>query len=88
MQREKKVLRLVNPLSEKLTATDVGVHALHQTAMRLSDLGKGRRRFKTKDLVGLLFCHGSRLSRASLPRASVRLCVVAPTGHASVKIRL
>ena len=88
MKPQQKILRLVNPLRQKGTAAEIGVDALHQAAMGLSDRGKIRPRLKAKDLVGLLLCHGARLSRASLPRGVVRLRVVAPAGHAAVKIRL
>ena len=67
MNSQKKVLRFVNPLRKKGTSSDIGVNALHQTAMRLADINSGRSRFKTKDLVGLLLCHGARLSRSSMP---------------------
>ena len=69
MQRQKKVLRFINPLSEKRAATNIGVNALHQTAMRLADISNTRRRLKAKDLISLLFCHGARLGRAGSGRA-------------------
>ena len=39
-------------------------------------------------LLGLLFAHGSRTRRASLPRRAVKLSVFTPGGKAAVKIRV
>lgn len=88
MITQKNVTRFVNPLRQKGVASEVGVDALHQAAMRLSDLHGGRSRFKAKDLVGLLMCHGARAMRSSLPRTNIRVHVVTPTRHSAVKIRL
>ena len=88
MITQKNVSRLVNPLRQKSIASEVGVYALHQAAMRLADIHSGRSRLKAKDLVSLLMCHGARAVRASMPRASVRISVVTPARHSAVKIRL
>ena len=88
MITQENVSRLVNPLRKKGIAPEVGVYALHQASMRLSDLRSGRSRFKTKDLVGFLMSHGARVIRSGLPRARVRISVVTPARHAAVKIRL
>ncbi|WP_244447147.1 hypothetical protein [Hoeflea sp. BAL378] len=66
----------------------MGMHPLHEAAMRLADLGFTRPRSKTKDLVGLLLCHGARAWRSAQPRASIRLRAGTPVGYAAVKIRL
>ena len=88
MITQKNVARFVNPLRQKSIASEVGVNALHQASMRLSDLNSGRARFKAKDLVGLLMCHGARAMRASMPRTNIRISVVTPARHSAVKIRL
>lgn len=88
MQREQKVLGLIDPGGKEGRSAEVGVQALHQAAMRLADIRRTGARFKTKDLVGLLLGHGARAWRASLPPATVRLSVFAPGGEAAVKIRL
>ncbi|MDP2732967.1 MAG: hypothetical protein Q8O63_07660 [Hoeflea sp.] len=66
----------------------MGMHPLHEAAMRLADLGFSRPRSKTKDLVGLLMCHGARAWRSSQPRTLVHLRAGTPVGRAAVKIRL
>ena len=88
MQREQKILGLIDAGGKERGAAEVGVHALHQAAMGLADVRSARSRFKTKDLVGLLLGHGARAWRASLPATNVRLSVFAPGGKTAVKIRL
>jgi len=88
MITQEKVSRFINPLRKKSVPAEVGVYSLHQAAMRLSDLHSGRARFKAKDLVGFLMCHGARVVRSGMPRASIRISVVTPTRHTAVKIRL
>ena len=88
MITQKNVSRLVNPLRQKSIASEVGVYALHQAAMRLADIHSGRSRLKAKDLVSLLLSHGARTWRNTLPVATVRLSVFSPSGKAAVKIRL
>ncbi|WP_394691981.1 hypothetical protein [Hoeflea sp.] len=66
----------------------MGMHPLHEAAMRLADLGFTRPRSKTKDLVGLLLCHGARAWRSSQPRIVIHVRVGTPVGHSAVKIRL
>lgn len=85
---EKDVLGFVDPRREERGSSEIGVQALHQAAVRLSDVSRGRARFKTKDLVGLLLSHGARTWRNTMPVATVRLQVVAPGGKPAVKIRL
>lgn len=86
MTIQQNVLGLVDTRRKKGRAAEVGVHALHQAAMRLADVRRTGTRFKTKDLVGLLLSHGARAWRASLPPANVRIHAVTPTGESAVKI--
>ncbi|RCW24833.1 hypothetical protein DFR48_105178 [Ciceribacter lividus] len=62
------------------------LHPLHEAAMRIADLG--RKRSMTKDLIGLLLCHGARAWRYSQPEANIHLHVCAPGGRAPVVLRL
>lgn len=85
---EQNVARLVDASSQKRVSSHVGMNALHQAAVSLSDLRNGRSTFKTKDLIGLLLGHGARARRSSLPPVSIRLRAVAPDGKLAVKISL
>lgn len=62
------------------------LHPLHEAAMRIADLG--RKRSTTKDLIGLLLCHGARAWRYSQPETNIHLHVCAPGGRAPVVLRL
>ena len=84
---EKNVLGLVDPRRQERSAVDIGVQALHQTAVRLADIRRGGSRLKTKDLVGLLLSHGARTWRNAQPIVTIRLHVSAPGGKPGVKIR-
>ncbi|WP_416797884.1 hypothetical protein [Ciceribacter azotifigens] len=64
------------------------LHPLHEAAMRIADLGLGRKRSMTKDLIGLLLCHGARAWRYSQPETNIHLHVSAPGGRAPVVLRL
>ncbi|MBB6488715.1 hypothetical protein GGD46_006036 [Rhizobium lusitanum] len=64
------------------------LHPLHEAAMRLADLGLSRSRNKTKDLIGILLCHGARAWRYSQPDAHIHLHITAPSGRAPVMMRL
>lgn len=64
------------------------LHPLHEAAMRIADLGLGRKRSVTKDLIGILLCHGARAWRYSQPEANIHLHVRAPGGRAPVLLRL
>jgi len=46
----------------KMKPKSFALHPLHEAAMRLADLGlsRSRSRNKTKDLIGILLCHGAR----------------------------
>ncbi|MBW8284964.1 MAG: hypothetical protein K0M55_15320 [Rhizobium sp.] len=65
------------------------LHPLHEAAYRLADLGLQRKRgSRTKDLIGLLLCHGARAWRYSQPEASIHLHVSTHGGRFPVVLRL
>ncbi|MEZ2219500.1 hypothetical protein [Rhizobium sp. RCC_161_2] len=66
------------------------LHPLHEAALRLADLGlnRSRSRSKTKDLIGILLCHGARAWRYSQPEANIRLHITSPNGQAPVQLRV
>lgn len=65
------------------------LHPLHEAAYRLADLGLQRKRgSRTKDLIGLLLCHGARAWRYSQPEASIHLHVSMHGGRVPVVLRL
>jgi len=84
---QENVSSFVDTSGKKGGAAQIGMQALHQAAMSLSDFRRGRSHFKTKDLVSLLLGHGARSWRASLPPVLVRLHAFAPDGKPAVKIR-
>lgn len=88
MSAQENVPSLIDTRGKKGRSAHVGMNALHQAAVGLSDFRRGGSRFKTKDLVGLLLGHGSRAMRASLPLTTVRVKAFAPDGKAAVKISL
>lgn len=47
--------------------------------------GRKTTRLRTRDLVGLLICHGARALRQSREPVAVRLCVKAPRGVLAVR---
>lgn len=65
-----------------------GLHPLHEAAFRLADLGVNRKRSKTKDLIGLLLCHGARAWRYSQPEASIHLHVSSHAGRYPIVMRI
>ncbi|MET0746764.1 MAG: hypothetical protein ABWY49_01105 [Rhizobium sp.] len=64
------------------------LHPLHEAAMRIADIGRGRSRSKTKDLIGVLLCHGARAWRYSQPEARIHLHVSSTNRQAPVLMRL
>ncbi len=62
------------------------LHPLHEAAMRIADLGRGRSR--TRDLVALLLCHGARAWRSSQPATNVRLRVAGPDERPAIRISI
>ena len=63
----------------------VGMHFLHQRAMRARDGVGARTRLNAKDLIGLLLRHFAA-ARSSPPRCRVSLRVFTPAGIPAVKI--
>jgi hypothetical protein len=61
---------------------------IHDAAMRLADVGFSRSRTRTRDLVGLLLCHGARAWRAAQPHAALRIRAIDPAGHEAIRLRL
>jgi len=69
----------------------IGLHPLHEAALRLAEIGLQKPRAKsakTKDLINLLLCHGARAWRYSQPEARVHLHVTCPGGKSPVMMRL
>ncbi|WP_075288771.1 hypothetical protein [Pararhizobium arenae] len=65
-----------------------GLHPLHEAAMRIAELGIGRPRSRTKDLVTLLLTHGARAWRTTQPHASIHVHVTSPSGHYPIRLRI
>lgn len=63
------------------------LHPLHEAAMRIADIGLGRSRNKTKDLVGMLLAHGARAWRSGQPSADIHLHVGVSERRHPVRIR-
>ncbi|MGM4981165.1 hypothetical protein [Rhizobiales bacterium] len=74
----------------KMKPKSFALHPLHEAAMRLADLGlsRSRSRNKTKDLIGILLCHGARAWRYSQPGAHIHIHITAPSGRSPVLMRL
>ena len=53
--------------------------------MRIADIGLGRSRSRTRDLVALLLCHGARAWRSSQPKTNLRLSVSGPDDRPAVR---
>lgn len=79
---------LVDGSAKSIRAAVASNHPLSQAAMRLSDAREGRSRFKAKELVGLLLCHGARAWRASQPVVGIRLSVRSPNGPSAVRLNV
>jgi hypothetical protein len=75
-------------LDGKPRQKSVGLHPLHEAAMRIAELGRGRSRSKTKDLINILLCHGARAWRYSQPEARIHLHIPGANGRAPVLMRL
>lgn len=72
----------------KRRAVRGGLHPLHEAAMRIADLGLGRSRSKTKDLVGMLLTHGARAWRSGQPPAGIHLHVTSAGRRFPVRMKL
>jgi hypothetical protein len=68
-------------------AGKMGLHPLHEAAMKLAGMGLNRSHAKTRDLVAMLLGHGARAWRASQPEVSLHLHVKTPSGH-PIRLRL
>lgn len=88
MAFEKNVLSLVDFGGKKRGTAAVGMSGFHESSVSLTDLVASGTSVKPKHLIGLLFAHGSRTRRASLPRAGITLSVFTPMGKSAVKIRV
>lgn len=64
------------------------LHPLHEAALRITELGLNRPKEKTKDLIGLLLCHGARAWRYSQPPATIHLHVARYDGRYPVVLRM
>jgi hypothetical protein len=64
------------------------LHPLHEAAMRIADIGLGRSRNRTKDLVGALLAHGARARRSGQPTAGLHLHVGVSERRHPVRLRL
>ena len=90
---EKDVSGLVELGGQKSRAPMVGMHLLHEAAMRCADLALGRTGEKAEHFVGLILGHGTavraaRSARSLRPRVFISLHVVTPTGMPAVEISL
>ena len=86
MASKKDFLGLVNTSGQVRRAPLVGMHLLHERAVRAGDGVGARAGFQAKDLIGLLFGHFAA-ARRSPPRCRVSLRVLTPAGIPAVKIR-
>ncbi|CCE95629.1 hypothetical protein [Sinorhizobium fredii] len=66
----------------------IGLHPLHEAAMRIADAGLNRSKGKTRDLVAMLLTHGARAWRSTQPRAGIHLHVTAAGRRHPLRIRL
>lgn len=72
----------------KPSGSRIALHPLHEVATRIADLGLNRPRAKTRDLVGLLLCHGARAWRYSQPEANIHLHIACYSGRLPVHLRI
>ena len=78
----------VNTVAERSARWQAPANALADAAAMMGLAQSPARRYRTRDLVGLLLAHGSRALRASQPRASVRLKVAGRNGTKAVHLTL
>jgi hypothetical protein len=76
------------PLGSKGKLMQGALHPLHEAAMRLASIGITKPKERTRDLVGLLLCHGARAWRHSQPEAQIHLHVSSRSGRAPIHIKL
>ena len=66
----------------------IGLHPLHEAAMRIADAGLNRSKAKTRDLVAILLTHGARAWRSTRPRAEIHLHVTTAGRRHPLRIRI
>lgn len=88
MNSQKNVFGLVEFGRRKNRNAVAGLKPFEQTTTDNTDEIPTAPRGRPQHLVGLLFAHGSRARRASMPKVGIRLSVFTPTGKAAVKIRV
>lgn len=73
--------------SQPTTSTGIGVDALHQAPVRLTDFFERGAFLKAKNFISLLLGQNMGRARAALPRMRVRMRVFSASGLPAVKIR-
>ena len=87
MAAKKNILSLIHSSSEIRRPPLVGMQFLHERAMGVPNIVRARPRLQAKDLISFLISHFSTIPRRiDMPRARIRLHVVAPSGLPAVKI--
>lgn len=76
------------PVDRAIKPSRSNLHPLHEAALRLADVGLGKSRTKTRDLVALLLAHGARAWRTGQPAVDLHLHVRTPGGRHPVRLRL
>lgn len=64
------------------------LNPLHEAAFKLAELGTGKPRSKTRELMNLLLCHGARAWRYSQPEAHIHIHICMQSGRIPVTMRL
>ena len=72
----------------KRPAKGVGLHPIHEAAMRLAGAGLSKSRVRTRDLVALLLSHGARAWRQSQPEMRIHLHIAPIGGRAAVRLQV
>ncbi len=76
------------PRGERRNPLKGTLHPLHEAAMRIADIGLGRSRSRTKDLVGALLTHGARAWRSGQPVVGIHVHVGISDRRFPVRLRL
>ena len=64
------------------------LHPLHEAALRIAEIGRGKSKSGTRELVAMLLTHGARAWRANQPPAKIHLHVTSPARCHPVWLRL
>ncbi len=83
---ENPVLGFVDFGGERGGPASIGMHLLHQPAVRLANFRLAGAGLKPQNLIGFLRIHAARAKRRTLPVCLVSLEVVSPTGMRAVKV--